>query len=72
MKIRFVYWIFPVFIIKTEKFLKEWQDGYSFVFFVLMKEYIFENEASIIHELEHTKQFLRTFGLHSLLYYLFN
>jgi len=58
-------WFLPVLFIKSQTNI---HDAQNYFLIVKINDKHFNNKALIQHELVHTKQFLRTFGLHFLLY----
>lgn len=67
MNIHFVYKILPVFIFYTES-KEENFDAESLFNFIFIKEKYKTNNALLQHEMQHARQFYRTFGFHVLLY----
>lgn len=66
--IKFVYGICPVFIEYTDKELPNRFIGTSRAFFIKIKKGCEEDKGLLAHEIEHCKQFYRTFGIGDLLY----
>jgi len=67
-KIKTIYKIFPVLVVYTNKFLKEPFVGVSWGPIIFIRPEMRNNEIVLEHELVHSKQFFRTFGLQALLY----
>ncbi len=70
MTIKFIYKIFPVFVFYTNWFMPKESNGYSYAFIVVIRPTHENSNVLLDHELIHSKQFLRTLGLMSPLYYL--
>ena len=67
MKIKFV-WIFPVLIFYTKRLLNG-KDGYCYILFICIHPDNKTDKGLLMHELTHVKQWYRTFGFHTILYY---
>jgi len=67
--IRFIYKIIPCFIFFTKRFLHGFR-GYNYGPVVCVHPDSRNDKGLIEHELTHSKQFFRTFGLHAILYWI--
>lgn len=71
MKVQFVYKVFPVIIRYVDKVGKDTSSfARSYGPLVLVEKAYKEDEPLLAHELEHSKQWYRTLGIHSILYKL--
>ena len=69
MRIRFIFYIIPILIIRINiEYIFGRFTGYSFGMFVLIVKRQWYNERLLRHELTHCRQFYRTLGLHSIAY----
>lgn len=66
MKIRMIYGVIPVPVFYVKSL--GWAAGRSNGFFVRIVEKYKDDKGLLEHELQHCRQFYRTFGLHGFLY----
>lgn len=69
MIIKYVYKILPAFIIKSTNIPDKFT-GWTIGNVIKIRPANIENTNIINHELEHVKQFYKTLGLHSFLYFI--
>ena len=68
MKVYKVYKILPAFVFINDKFVPKRFGALTIGIFIFLKKKHENNEALIQHELEHVKQFYKTFGMNTICY----